>query len=98
MCNLVSSYVLPFSDPKLSHRLSPSKVKPAYTALGELAAVLDTSGVVDLPLPAPCAVRCGGIGRGGEGEAVECVVLSDGATGRGEEAWVVWLPGELGGF
>ena len=47
---------------------SLSKVKPAYAPLGELAAVLEISGVGDRLARLSCVKRCGGIGRGNDGD------------------------------
>ena len=62
--------------PDVSAVPSLSSVKPEYAALGELAAVLDNSGVGDRPFPAPSTAKCWGIKRGGEAGEVGLVAGS----------------------
>lgn len=73
------------SEPEPSPLLgSPSRVKQEYAALGELAVVLDRSGVGDRLARLSWVKRCGGIGRGSDGEDdliclgpdVDCEVVS----------------------
>jgi len=67
--SLVMSGTSVVSEPEPSPLLgSPSKVKEEYAALGELAVVLDKSGVGDRLARLSCVRRCCGIGRGGDGE------------------------------
>ena len=69
--SLVVSVCPVVSDPAApSLRPSPSRVNPAYAALGELAAVLDISGVGERLTRRSCVSRCEGIGRGGDGDEV----------------------------
>jgi len=62
--------------PDVSAVPSLSSVKPEYAALGELAAVLDNSGVGDRPFPAFSTIKCCGKKRGGEGDEVRFVTRS----------------------
>ena len=67
--SLVMSGTPVVSEPEPSPLLgSPSNVKQEYAALGELAVVLDKSGVGDRLARLSCVRRCCGIGLGGDGE------------------------------
>lgn len=71
--------------PDVSAVPSLSSVKPAYAALGELAAVLDNSGVGDRPFPTLSTIKCCGIKRGGDGDKVRFVTGSGKTIFGGED-------------
>ena len=82
MLLLVDSLVLSGNPPGSANGLSPrfespSRVRPAQAALGELAAVLEISGVGDRRAKLSCIKMWGGKGRGSDGEDVLVSVAVD---------------------